>query len=260
MNDPDYEKLGLSGSEYIRDRLYPRLTNRDCLAHDDLRLAIVRLCQGLSGRVLDYGCGGSPYFELLPQLRPYVRADIGSGPGIDIVISDDGSVAQPDGSFDVVLSTQVLEHIPEPGRYIAESFRLLRPGGTLVLTTHGMAPEHGCPHDYGRWTPTGLARLASSGGFEIEESVKLTAGLRGVVQLLHAILIFELRCPDRPAIHYPLDVLRRFYVRGAVPILNWFGRRFPENGWEKGDGPSSIYFGIALRARKPVDSANSPRG
>jgi SAM-dependent methyltransferase len=252
MNKSAYEKLGLSGSEYIRDHLHPRLGNRDCLAHEDLLRAIIRLCQGLSGRVLDYGCGGSPYISLLPQLRPYVRADIGFGPGIDFVISDEGLIPQPDASFDVILSTQVLEHIREPARYMAESFRLLRPGGTLVLTTHGMVREHGCPHDYGRWTPMGLARLASREGFEIEESVKLTAGLRGVVQALHQILVFELRCPGRPLIHYPLDILRRFYAKGAVPLLNWFGRCFPEHGWEKGDGPSSVYLGIALRARKPL--------
>ena len=252
MNDSDYQNLGLSRSEYVRERLHPRLTNRDCLAHEDLCRALVRLCQGLSGRVLDYGCGGSPYVSLLPQLRPYVRADIGSGPGIDFVLSDDGHVPQPDGSFDVILSTQVLEHIREPARYIAESFRLLRPGGVLVLTTHGMVREHGCPHDYGRWTPMGLAQLARSGGFEIEESVKLTAGLRGVVQLLHQVLIFELRCPGRPAVHYPLVILRRLYTGCAVPVLNWFGRRFPEHGWERGDGPSSVYFCIALRARKPI--------
>ncbi len=254
METSDYEKLGLAGSEYVRERIHPRLANRDCLAHEDLCRALVRLCQGLSGRVLDYGCGGSPYVSLLPQLRPYVRADIGGGPGIDFIIYEEGHVLQPEGSFDVILSTQVLEHIREPARYMAESFRLLRPGGALILTTHGMVREHGCPDDYGRWTPMGLAQVAKSGGFEIEESVKLTAGLRGVVQLLHQILIFELRCPERPAIHYPLDILRRFYAKGAVPILNWFGRCFPEHGWERGDGPSSVYSGIALRARKPVDN------
>ena len=55
-------------------------------------------------------------------------------------------------SFDAVLSTQVLEHVADPGALPAERFRVLRPGGRLLLSTHGIFVYHPDPDDYWRWT------------------------------------------------------------------------------------------------------------
>ena len=55
---------------------------------------------------------------------------------------------------------------------------MLKPGGRLICTTHGMYEEHGCPYDYQRWTLNGLKRDLQRAGFAIEKGVKITAGPR----------------------------------------------------------------------------------
>jgi len=85
------------------------------------------------------------------------------------VLLPDGTVPLPDGSADVVLSTQVLEHVVDPHAYLVECARLLRPGGSLVLTTHGIMYHHPDPEDYWRWTADGLTRIVTGAGLDVVE-------------------------------------------------------------------------------------------
>jgi len=52
--------------------------------------------------------------------------------GIDLV-SDITAVPAPDASFDAILCSEVLEHVPDPTRALDEFSRLLKPGGKLIL-------------------------------------------------------------------------------------------------------------------------------
>ena len=72
--------------------------------------------------------------------------------------------ALDDGTFDLVYSHQVLEHIPKPWRAASEFVRVLRPGGIGVHTTCAHNPRHGLPafNDYYRFLPDGLEQLYES--------------------------------------------------------------------------------------------------
>jgi SAM-dependent methyltransferase len=70
-----------------------------------------------------------------------------------------------DGSADLVLCTQVLEHVEDPSRAVSEMARVLKPGGICLLTTHGTWFYHPDPEDYWRWTPAGLRRVFEAAGF-----------------------------------------------------------------------------------------------
>lgn len=135
--------------------------------------------------VLDYGCADHPYRNDLPAGTSYVGADLPGNDDAEVTLRDDGTVPLPDGGFDMVLSTQVLEHVEDPIRYLAECRRLLRPRGSLVLSTHGVMYYHRDPEDYWRWTPAGLRKILEEGGFEVVE-------MRGVFGLAAAALqIFQ---------------------------------------------------------------------
>jgi len=168
--------------EYRAGREVASLGHPHYLHLSDLALALAEVAQGQSGDWLDYGSGASPYRSLFTSGR-YARADI-AGDDLDYVIVPDMPLPAPDESFDGILSTQVLEHVPRPAAYLADCRRLLRPGGTLLLTTHGSWKEHGVPYDYRRWTTYGLAMELEEAGFLVERMARLTCGPRAVLMFL----------------------------------------------------------------------------
>jgi len=92
-----------------------------------------------------------------------------AGP-VDVVASAD-ALPLPDGSFDLVLTTQVLEHVADPSGVLAETARVLRPGGALHLTVPLVWEMHELPYDYRRFTTVGLQALLEDAGF-VEVTVR----------------------------------------------------------------------------------------
>lgn len=112
-------------------------------------------------RLLDAGAGECQYKKHCGHLK-YVAQDIAvyDGKGdtglqtgswdfsqIDIV-SDILDIPEPDASFDAVLCTEVLEHLPDPVRALDEMARLLRPGGTFIITAPFWSLTHFAPYHY----------------------------------------------------------------------------------------------------------------
>jgi SAM-dependent methyltransferase len=156
-------------------------------------------------RLLDIGCGVRPYEPLARRAGySYIGLDrpspSSSAPRCDVIGS---SLHLPfaEGSFDAVLSTQVLEHVPEPGRLLSEATRVLRPGGSLILTAPLTWPVHEAPNDFFRFTRFGLEYLAQQAGLEI---VRLEA-LGGFWTLWGTRLAYRLR--PRRSLRPPLDLL-----------------------------------------------------
>jgi SAM-dependent methyltransferase len=123
------------------------------------------------GDVLDVGCGAQPYRSLLATRARYAaidRADARERFGYDVPDTcyyEGDHWPVPDAAFDLVLATETLEHVPDPALFLGEARRSLRPGGRLVLTVPFAARWHYIPHDYWRFTPSGLARLLEAQRF-----------------------------------------------------------------------------------------------
>lgn len=122
--------------------------------------------EGRKLEIIDVGCGDRPYEALLkPITARYVGVDWTQRPGVDVVAPAE-DLPFEDAKFDLLLSTQVLEHVDDPARVVAEARRVLRPGGVALISTHGVVNYHPNPNDYWRWTHAGLARLLQQdGGF-----------------------------------------------------------------------------------------------
>jgi SAM-dependent methyltransferase len=119
-------------------------------------------------RLVDYGCGNMPYRGLFEShVAEYLGADFDGNELADIVLDGGGRLPLDAGSADIVLSTQVLEHVAEPDAYLSEAHRVLRPIGRLILSTHGLWRYHADPCDYWRWTCDGLRRQIERAGFEV---------------------------------------------------------------------------------------------
>lgn len=122
-------------------------------------------------RTLDIGAQNGPYARYFPNR---IALDICRGQGVRI-LSDAQALAIADDAFEVVLCTEVLEHLREPQKAIDECFRVLSPGGRLLLTTRFLFPIHDAPHDYFRFTKYGLRYLLRR--FEILEMREETSAV-----------------------------------------------------------------------------------
>lgn len=129
---------------------------------------VARHAPMLRGTVLDVGSGRyRRYQHLCTGATEYRTLDHDPAGGPDIVGSAE-HIPLPDASVDGVLCTQVLEHLPHPWLAIAEMYRVLRPGGRIVLTAPQTNELHEEPHDYFRYTNYGLRRLFEDAGFVVE--------------------------------------------------------------------------------------------
>jgi SAM-dependent methyltransferase len=145
--------------------------------HDDLR----GLLSTLSGRILDAGCGDKPYEGYFSKATEYVGLDIFFGPNVDIVVRPSERWPLPTGYYDVVFSSQALEHVEDLELTMSEMKRVLRVGGSMVLSFPFIYNEHGAPHDFHRFTVHRAVRLFP--GFEVV-NVKRQGGLGSTIGIL----------------------------------------------------------------------------
>ena len=97
----------------------------------------------------------------------YIGLDMRAGPGVDIV-SGSWDIDLPDASFDVIVSTEMLEHDEYPAHTFDEIRRLLKPNGYVILTCRGPGyPLHEYPGDYHRFTPQDLNDWLEHVGIEV---------------------------------------------------------------------------------------------
>jgi SAM-dependent methyltransferase len=97
----------------------------------------------------------------------FVGVDMREGPGVDRVASSH-DLPFDDGQFDVVVSTEMLEHDPYPWVSMAEMGRVLVPGGLLVVTARGNGFKlHAYPDDYWRFMPSSFPVLLSLAGCDV---------------------------------------------------------------------------------------------
>jgi len=139
-------------------------------------------------RLLDVGCGTKPY-------EPFFRDAVAEYVGVDVAnpaAELEGTVEDipvRDGSFDLVLCTQTLEHANDPARAVRELRRVVAAGGRVLASTHGVQVYHPNPDDLWRWTHAGLERLFRENGDWSAVEVTPASGTTACLGMLVAIYI-----------------------------------------------------------------------
>ena len=176
--------------------------------HRELTSIVARFGFGRAGlRILDFGAGDVPYRHLFSADADYRVADIGDA--APIRVRADGTIDHPDATVDLVTSFQVLEHVPDVRLYLDEAARILAPGGSLLLSTHGVWPYHPHPTDFWRWTQDGLRQVITQAGFEIDYQHGLVGPLGWTDQIRMAT--FRRFLVDRPVLRLAAPVIAACY-------------------------------------------------
>jgi SAM-dependent methyltransferase len=116
-----------------------------------------------ASKVLDAGAGSRPYQKYFSHTQ-YQSTDFedafnqAAKKNHDFICSLD-KIPQPDNTYDVIINTQVLEHVANPQAVINEFYRVLKNGGKLFLTAPQGWGLHGEPYNFFNFTCYGLKLL-----------------------------------------------------------------------------------------------------
>ena len=191
---------------------------------------------------LDVGCGMRPYESYFPA---------GAYAGVDIAISGrdsklkapdhyyDGRILPfPDNSFEGVISTQVLEHVPDPRGLLAEMYRVIRPGGKLLISLPFVWQEHEEPYDFFRFTYFGIAGILKQTGFEIDSIIKDTGAIEALAVTLNVYIMHNLV----PSIRGSGSLIALVICCPIQIISLALQKLLPDQG--------QLYLNLVIRARK----------
>jgi SAM-dependent methyltransferase len=194
-------------------RLSPSIFSPRYVHLTKLRNATLKTIRELSSHnkdltLIDFGCGDMPYRSVIePLVGKYMGVDLDLNPLAEHHIDFDSKTTLPDNSADIILSNQVLEHVDSPEGYLQESYRLLKPGGTAIFTTHGYWFYHPTPNDYWRWTSAGLRKIVEREGFNISSFFGIMGLAASGLQLFQDALINKLPKFLRPPISIVMQTL-----------------------------------------------------
>ena len=231
-----------------RSRRHPRITEVDYL---HLRKLVEGLSTALAsvpppvGDILDVWCGSRPYDDLFPRGAHCVGFDTGDNVYGVADVASDTFLPFPDASFDLVVCIQAFHYMPDPAHVVAEFARVLRPGGTALVTLV-FAFEYDRRLAFeGRYTEQQLRELFSGwssvevhedGGRSIAWAV-LTAGL---------LSAFE----QRTSRIRPLRMLQPLFA-AAYATVNALGLLLAR-GETRSSGNAALPMNLTLTARVPT--------
>ena len=217
-------------------RREPKVTQRDYLTLNRLskllKNGVEKYLLEQKATILDLGCGRKPYQPFfLGRSALYLGVDIAPSESTDI-LCDCEKLPFRGSYFSACSCLQVLEHTDDPMAVIDEIFRVLKPNGSLFLSTHGNWPVHGSPYDYWRWTEHGLRKLLID--FRVHEIHKCGGSAASIIQLV------ELFVPSRS-----LGVAIIFLLNKLGDLLDrvtWLNAKLPDL--------ATNYFIVARKLRK----------
>jgi SAM-dependent methyltransferase len=222
------------------------LVNPLYLIRRGLYKGIVSNKEYLKGRLLDFGCGSRPYRELF-DVQEYIGLDIEESGHLhrneQIDVYYDGKMIPfNDNHFDSIFSSEVFEHIFNLEQMLDELYRVIKPGGHMLITLPFVWDEHEIPYDFARYTSFGITHLLTRTGFEIIVVEKTTNYVETIVQMWNSYVCQFILPSNRI-----LKALMNPIFIAPVTILGFIvSRILPEN--------RNLYHNNIVVAKKPASS------
>lgn len=142
------------------------------------------------GDLLDCGCGNMPYYEMY---RPHVKSVTGvdwegtHGENLyaDKIADLNDGLPFDDESFDSILVTDVIAHIYKPDRLFREFARVLRAGGTVLVTSPFFYWISEPPHEYFRYTEFAFRQFCEDANLKVIEITPYGGRMDVILDLLN---------------------------------------------------------------------------
>ncbi|WP_165614127.1 class I SAM-dependent methyltransferase [Mycolicibacterium holsaticum] len=195
----------------------------------------------VSGDLADLGCGKAPLLGAYRhRCASFLLADWDHSPHANPLPHVSVNLNEPlksfnTNTFDVVILSDVLEHIREPQRLMCEISRILKPGGYLLLNVPFAYRIHEAPHDYYRYTRFALERFVQQSEMEVVKLVPLGGWIEVMADQWCKLLAYA-RMPLLVVLIHRIAIA---FHRTAL------GRRLSARGGE------ALPLGYGLVARKP---------
>ena len=126
--------------------------------------------QCYQGRVLDIGGRDRGRFQKPKQeVEEWIFADIEPQNNPDILLDVAGMRNIATKSIDVILATELFEHVENINQGLKECFRVLKNNGVMILSVPFLYRVHGDPYDFRRWTSIKWKKETTGVGFKIEK-------------------------------------------------------------------------------------------
>ena len=129
-------------------------------------------------RIFDIGCGNKPFEDYIRKLTKkndndfYVGCDIiQSSENKADIVCEATKIPETTERYNVIICTQVIEHVFDYQKVFEEAYRLLKSGGKFIVSGPFVFEMHEKPYDFYRFTKYGFEELLTRTGFEIEENV-----------------------------------------------------------------------------------------
>ena len=177
-------------------------------------------------RVLDAGAGSCPYRSLFAHCD-YKTQDFTNLQGAHLsggqygeidYVCDIASIPVEDGSFDAVICSEVIEHVPDPVAVMAEFARILKPGGRLILTAPLGSGIHQEPyHFYGGFTPYWFEKFLSEKGFAQTSVIANGGSLKAFSQ--ESLRFIQMTVPFSSSIPFVVGLIWLPFWLLLLPIL-----------------------------------------
>ncbi len=184
-----YRHLSFSGKELAPAEFWPEENRRHLKTIQAEYWMMTVLCEKVKkfaaeipegADVLDFGGGSVPYYPFFAAKNAhYVNVDVLDGQFVNIVCKPGDTLDAEDKTFDAVICTHVLEHTRKPRRTLAELYRVLKPGGKILVGIPFAWENHNHPLDYWRFGRDGVFYL-----FEKFSDVKIETDSNSAQALL----------------------------------------------------------------------------
>lgn len=233
-----------------RTRRHPRPTQFDYLHLRHLVRDLETALAGVNGpvrEVLDLYCGSRPYDDLFPAGAHCVGLDVVGNPyGVADVVTDD-FIPFPDESFDLVTCIEAFHYVEDPRQGVREIGRVLRPGGTAIVTIP-FVWEYNREILEHRYTGPELADLFA--GWDAVDVVE-NGGQAVVWATVTGVMMERLRWAIPDALGLGRVARRVFPV--AYILVNGCASVFDALEHRHSSGPHTLPMNLLVRARRPAE-------